>query len=304
MRSRPITMFKYLLFLLILFPWVSSASEQENENSFEPIIYEVQQGETFYGIVQRFDLGIDELLLANPEIINAKSKFIYAGRKIILPIIHLLPDVKREGIVINLAELRLYFFVDGEEMLSFPISIGKDEITPVGKTKVIAKRQNPSWIPPASILEEDPKLPKIILPGPSNPLGKFALYLDASKHYKWQGIMIHGTNAPKSIGSRVSHGCIRLYPQDIERLFNEVEIGTAVAFVNQPIKVDEMDDKIYVEAHFKETPDLVWENMGVRKLVCKKVKNCEMKVDWQKVDEVVVQNLGIPVMVNKGDAIN
>lgn len=287
------------MFFLILFPLFSQAQDAENKNSVEPLNYTVQKGETIYGLAQKFDLGVDELLLANPEIINAKSRFIYAGKTIILPINHLMPDEEHKGIVINLAELRIYFFVDGEKPVSFPISIGKDEATPLGNTKIAYKRKNPSWTPPSSIREEDLSLPKVVPPGPNNPLGDYALYLDASRDYKFQGIMIHGTNAPRSIGSRVSHGCIRLYPKNIEKLFNQVEIGTSVKFVNQPIKVDEIDGKIYLEVHLREAPDLVWENLGVKKLICKKIDNCETRVDWQKVDDAVVQNLGIPVVVNK-----
>jgi L,D-transpeptidase ErfK/SrfK len=289
--------YSFLIFL-ILFPLLGQAQDAENENSIEPLKYTVQKGDTIYNIAQKFDLGVDEILLANPEIINSKSKFIYSGKTIILPTTHLIPDVNREGIVINLAELRIYFFVDGKESVSFPISIGKDEATPLGKTKIVSKRENPSWTPPASIREEDPSLPKIVPPGPNNPLGDYALNLDASHDYKWHGIMIHGTNAPRSIGSRVSHGCIRLYPRDIERLFNEVEIETPVEFVNQPIKVEEISGKIYIEVHLREAPDLVLENLGVNKLICKKVASCEIRVDWQKVDDAVVQNLGVPVMVN------
>lgn len=288
----------YFLIFLILFP-LSIKAEELDEDSVEPISYEVEKGETLYSIAQDYDLGVDELLLANPDIINAKSKYIHPGRKIILPTSHLLPDVERKGIVINLAELRIYFFADGEEPISFPISIGADERTPIGKTKIASKRENPSWFPPESIREEDPKLPKVVLPGPNNPLGDYAIYLDASKNYKWQGIMIHGTNVPRSIGSRVSHGCIRLYPQDIEKLFNEVEIGMPVEFVNQPIKASEIDGKIYIESHLKEAPDLVPESFGVTKLICKKVAKCEIRVDWGKVDEAVVKNLGIPVNVSK-----
>jgi len=286
----------YFLIVLILFSFSSHAQDANDEDPLAPTIYTIQKGDSFYGILRSFDLGADELLQANPEITDVE--IIYAGNKIILPTTHLIPDVKQKGIVINLAELRLYFFADGKDGISFPISIGIDEKTPIGKTKIADKRENPSWIPPASIREEDPSLPEIVLPGPHNPLGNYAFYLDASRNYKWQSIMIHGTNAPRSIGSRVSHGCIRLYPQDIEKLFNEVEIGTSVEIVNQPIKISEIGGKIYIESHFVETPDLVSENLGVNKLICRKIKDCETRVDWQKVDEVIAQNLGIPLDVS------
>lgn len=154
----------YFFIILIFIPLFSHAQDVEDEEPFAPTNYIVPKGDTLYSIAQEFDLGVDELLLTNPNIINSRSKFVYAGRKIILPTTHLLPDVKPEGIVINLAELRIYFFVDGEESVSFTISIGKDEVTPIGKTKIIAKHENPSWIPPASIREEDPELLKLFCP--------------------------------------------------------------------------------------------------------------------------------------------
>jgi L,D-transpeptidase ErfK/SrfK len=284
-------------FLLILF--ISSASSsyaQDIENFTTYTDYNIQKGESLYKIAQNFDLGLDEILRANPNITN--PRVIYAGQKIILPTTHLLPEANHEGIVINLAEPRLYFFLDDQEF-SFPISIGADEKTPTGKTKILDKRENPTWTPPASIREENPNLPEVVPAGPDNPLGNYAVHLDASHNYKWQGIMIHGTNAPWTIGSKVSHGCIRLYPQDIEKLFGNIEVETPVEIVNQPIKVSEVNDKIYIEVHLQETPDVVLESMGVGKLICKKIKECESRIDWQKVDDAVIAGLGIPAQINR-----
>lgn len=292
-------MVKIIIFLLILLasrPFLSYAQDFNNDQNPAEIKYHIiKKGETLYKIANSFDLGFDEILQANPEI--SDPQIIYAEEKIILPTTHLTPDVKASGIAINLAEMRLYFF-SNQEIISFPISIGSDKKTPTGKTKIIAKRENPSWIPPKSIREENPNLPEIVPPGPDNPLGNYALYLDASKNFKWQNIMIHGTNAPWTIGSRVSHGCIRLYPQDIEKLFNIIEIDTPVTITNQPIKVAELAGRIYMEVHLQEAPDIVSEDIGVKKLICKKIKNCETKINWDKVDEVVLDNLGIPIDVS------
>ena len=287
----------HILQLLLVLPFfVSSSHAQNSADSALAEYYFVKKGETLYDIASLFDLGFDELLHANPSITN--PHLIYANKKIILPLTHLIPDVEPQGIAINLAELRLYLFTD-DDVESFPISIGADEKTPTGKTKIIAKRENPSWTPPNSIREENPRLPEIVLPGPDNPLGNYALYLDASHDSKWQGIMVHGTNVPRSIGSKVSHGCIRLYPQDIEKLFNAIEISAPIIITNQPLKVSEIDDKIYLEVHLKEAPDVVFEDIGVSKLICQKIKNCEEKIDWQKVDDTVIENLGIPVEITK-----
>jgi L,D-transpeptidase ErfK/SrfK len=291
-------MFFYrLLIALILLASSAYAEDENDDDPFAPIKYQVQKSDDFYRIAKNFDLGSEELLRANPGMIGRKK--VVAGKEIILPVMHLIPDTKKQGIVINLAELRLYFFAENEEAVSFPISIGADEVTPTGKTKIADKKENPTWIPPASIRDEDSNLPEIVLPGPDNPLGDYALYLDAKKNYKWQGIMIHGTNNPRSIGAMVSHGCIRLYPWDIERLFSGVEIGMKVEFVNQPVKVSEINGKIYIEVHLRKTPDVVMENLGVSKLICDKIESCESRVDWQKVDDAVTQNLGVPTVINK-----
>lgn len=258
--------------------------------------YRVKKGDSFNKIAQSFDLGKDEIMRANPHITNIKN--ITAGKEIILPTSHLAPDAKMEGIVINLAEPRLYFFSKNEKF-SFPISVGADEATPLGKTKVIARRENPVWTPPASIREENPNLGEVVLAGPDNPLGKHALYLDASNHFKWQSILIHGTNAPQSIGSKVSHGCIRLYPKDIKLLFDTVENNAPVEIVDQPIKVSEINGKVYIEVHFKEAPDVVMESLGASKVICKKIKDCESRIDWHKADEAVVAGLGIPVEISR-----
>jgi L,D-transpeptidase ErfK/SrfK len=284
---------KFLLLAIILF----SAAAYAEDADFTPFVsHIIQKGESFYKIAQDFDLGVDELLQANPEITD--PKIIRAGETIILPTTHLLPDVEPEGIVINLAETQLYFFAD-EGTISFPISIGADEKTPTGKTKVVRKQENPSWTPPASIREENPDLPEIVPAGPNNPLGNYALYLDSSRNYKMHNIMIHGTNAPRSIGSKVSHGCIRLYPRDIERLFYEVEIDTPVRIINQPIKVSEINNEIYLEVHLKENPEVIFEDLGVKKLICKRTSNCETRINWQKVDDVVIENRGIPVRISR-----
>lgn len=281
--------------LLAFFILLASAGRAQDVESVDiATSHKIKKGESIYKIARFFDLGMDEIMRANPEIEN--QEIIQAGKTIILPTTHLLPDAKKEGIVINLAEPRLYFFFDSQ-VFSFPISIGADEKTPIGKTKIVNKVEKPSWTPPKSIREENPKLPEVVPPGPDNPLGNYALRLDGSKNYKWQSILIHGTNAPWSVGSKVSHGCIRLYPEDIERLFGVVEIGTSVRIINQPIKVAEADSKIYIEVHLPEVPDVALEKLGAGKLICKKIKDCERKVDWQKVDEAVTQDLGIPVDV-------
>lgn len=180
--------------------------------------------ETLYDVARRFDLGILELRAANPGIpIKKPAK----GTVLVIPALHALPPV-REGIVIDLRILRLFYFDGTDRVYTFPIGTGKDGWqTPQGVTKVVRKKQHPSWTPPASIRAEDPTLPAVVPPGPDNPLGQYALYLG------WAGYAMHGTNRPSSIGTRASHGCIRLYPEDVKVLFELVEPGTQVVILGE-----------------------------------------------------------------------
>lgn len=284
--------YSLLLGLLLSF---SSAYAQDAENFPTFTEHTIRKGQSLFKIAQAYDLGMDEILRANPNIIDPTK--ITAGKKIILPTTHLFPDARKDGIVINLSEPRLYFYFEGEGV-SFPISVGKDDRTPTGRTKISEKIENPTWTPPASIHAENPKLPDVVPAGPNNPLGKFAFRLNALKNRKWQRIMIHGTNEPWSVGAPVSHGCIRLYPQDIETLFGKAEINTPVAIVNQPIKIQEINDEVYMEVSFQEMPEVASENLGVRKMICKKVKNCENRINWDKAHDTVAQNRGVVVKIS------
>lgn len=181
--------------------------------------YSAAAGENIYDIARRFDLGFLELAKANPDV---DLLHLRKGTEIFLPTAYTLPRV-REGIVIDLSALRLFYFDGPGKVYTFPVSVGKTGwVTPLGTTKVTRKKKDPAWIPPESIRKEDPALPAIVPAGPDNPLGLRALYL------AWPGYAIHGTNRPSSIGKRVSHGCIRLYPEDIALLFEIVKPGTPV----------------------------------------------------------------------------
>lgn len=266
----------------------------------EPQCYVIKRGETFNTLASRFNVGINELQKANPDITN--QSLIYAGKEIILPTSHLVPEAKSKGVIINLAEPRLYFLEEGEEeFLTFPISVGADQKTPTGKTRVLTKRENPSWRPPQSVRDENPKLPEVVQPGPTNPLGKFAIDLDSSRHKKWQSIAIHGTANPLKIGGEMSHGCIRLRPKDIETLFAEVKIYTPVTIVNQPLKLKISAEEIYLESHFETVPDEPSKDVWLHNFICKRVENCEKKIDWEKVDEVVLESRGIPRNIQKNN---
>lgn len=259
--------------------------------------------DTFVDLARRFDLGYTEMVAANPDIDPWLPE---AGSIVLLPTAHILPHARRQGIVVNLAQQRLFYFTgnDASPVITYPVGIGRQaHETLLGRTHVVLKRQAPTWIPPDSIREEKPWLPRAIGPGPDNPLGDYALSLG------WAGYVIHGTNRPYSIGRRVSHGCIRLYPEDIENLFKAVDVGTSVEVVNQPVLVGWSEGRLYFEAHptqeqadelalgGKMTPEKA-DDIAV--LLADAVAGQASRIDWNKVDETIRQRRGVPVPVLRG----
>ena len=212
-----------------------------------------KQEDTLLDIARDYDIGQNEIIMANPKVDRWLPG---AGTQVRIPNSHLLPDTPQKGLVLNLPEYRLYYFPkysknQAQTVTTHPISIGRiDWETPLGKTYISAKTENPVWIPPQSIKDEHAAegdiLPDVYPAGPNNPLGLFAFRLGIP------GYLIHSTNKPYGVGMRVSHGCIRMYPEDIEKLFPEVKVRTPVHIVNQPIKVGWSGDTLYIEVY----PDL------------------------------------------------
>ncbi len=188
--------------------------------------------DTFADIARRFNLGWDELVNANPGV---DPWLPGEGTRIVLPTQFVLPDAEPEGVVVNLAALRLFYFPKPEKgqprtVVTYPIGIGMvGWATPTGSTKIVSKRKDPVWTPPASVRKEHAAdgdiLPPTVPAGPDNPLGAFAMNLG------WPTYLMHGTNKPAGVGMRASHGCIRLYPEDIAVLFQQIPIGTKVTVV-------------------------------------------------------------------------
>jgi L,D-transpeptidase ErfK/SrfK len=273
---------------------VDSYEYENSQNKYHVI----KKDETLHDIARYYDLGITELLRANPHIKEWQK--LKHGQKVILPTFTLVPDAEHEGIVINVAEPRLYYFDDNDDVMTFPVTIGKKRKTPLGTTYITSKKKDPSWAPTPSIRLENPDLPSIVRPGPANPLGEYAFYLDGSSHSKWSRIRIHGTNSLKSIGLKVSHGCVRLYPKDIKTLFSKVGIGTKVTIVNQPIKVAEIKGRIYLETHLDKPAKFTSPKTEIGRQICSKINDCKNRVDWRKVNYVAKRNLGIPVDITIG----
>ena len=221
-------------------PALAGAADSDIVGAME--YYQVREKETLLDIARLHDLGFIELVAANPGIDPWLPGM---GRTVMLPKEHLLPDAPRQGIVINLPELRLYYFGDGGRPVhTYPLGIGRlGRETPLGSTSVVEKRKDPVWVPPQSIRAERPELPPAVPPGPDNPLGAHALNLG------WPSYVIHGTNKPYGIGRRVSSGCIRMYPEDIESLFEIVEIGTPVTVVDQSMKLGWSNGELFLEIH-------------------------------------------------------
>jgi len=258
--------------------------------------------DTLSDIARRHDLGYDEIVHANPDI---DPWLPGVGRRVELPTERILPAGERRGIVLNVPEMRLYYFTsdrgDIAEVKTHPVSIGDiGWNTPIGLTRIVAKTEKPTWIPPASIRAEhaadgDP-LPAAVPPGPDNPLGDYAMRLGLP------GYLIHGTNRPYGIGMRVTHGCVRLYPEDIETLFREVPVGTPVRIVDQPYKAGWRNGVLYLESHRPlEGREAQSTNLTpMVRAVTAALGDRNVEVDWRRAEQVAQEARGIPVPIYDG----
>jgi len=203
--------------------------------------YTLGEEDTLLDIARSYNLGYIEMLTANPEIDPWSPD---PGTEIILPTQHLLPNAPQKGLVINLGEMRVYYFKSPDKApISFPIGIGREGLsTPTGETTIVRKSKGPWWFPTDRMREENPNLPKVVKSGNANPLGSHAMYLG------WPTFLIHGTNKPWGIGRRVSSGCIRMYPENILFLYKQVPTKTPVTVINEPVKMVWIEDKLYIEA--------------------------------------------------------
>ncbi len=260
--------------------------------------------DTLVDIGRSHSLGYEELRRANPGV---DPWLPGEGTAVVLPTAFVLPRAEQQGLVVNIAEYRVYFFyrVDGQSFVAtLPASIGRmDWATPLGRTRIVSRVERPSWYPPQSVRDEyaadGRQLPRVVPPGPDNPLGDYALRLALP------GYLIHGTNRPAGVGMRVTHGCIRLFPEDIAWLFPRTAVDMPVQIVNQPVKFGWSGDDLYLEVH----PPL--EAVGTDDPASMTVLTEEFvhatreraaDADWDLINRVFREQRGIPVRVGQAVA--
>lgn len=244
----------------------------------------VKDNETFLDIARLYDLGFNEIEALYPQ---QDPWLPPAGMELIIPSQWILPDTHKEGIVINIPELRLYYFIKKTQMVkTCPIGIGEQKWqTPLGNYPIGDKQIQPAWFIP-SLLQEKYGI-NIMAPGANNPLGKYWMGLGES------GYGIHGTNIPWSIGRLVTHGCIRLYPEDMEQLFDLVGKGTTVEIIYEPVKIGQLSERVYIEVHediYNRIENFIF--YGYNKLNEKGVVNI---VDLDKFYKALENRNGLPV---------
>ena len=289
-------MFFYLSALASKFPLPPKGDDLFGKIQFAT----VNPGDTFVTIGMKYDVGFYELVAANPEV---DPDNLSPNTILIIPTRYILPHVEHTGIIINLATMRLFYFPENKNYFyTYPIGIGKyDWGTPLGLLRIIQKIQNPVWVVPDSIMkyrqEHGDPVPKVVLPGPDNPLGEFAMRLSKPTY------LIHGTNDPGSVGRRSSAGCIHLYPEDIKRLFDMIPMGTRVLVINQPYQVGTQGGKLYIEAHLplKEQRDTSENTSAIVTALISSALGSDdnLKINWQKAGEVVKEHTGIPTRVGE-----
>lgn len=265
--------------------------------------YTTRASDTLLDVARNNDLGYTQLVIVNPGI---NPWLPGDGKKVVLPNFYLLPDVPHAGIVLNLAEQRVFYFPPGGKRVeTFPIGAGVvGWNTPTGVTHVVTKHVHPGWAPPPSIRKERPELPAYMPPGPDNPMGDLAMGLG------WNGYYLHGTNKPYGVGRNVSHGCIHFYPEDIDHLFHEVPIGTPVRVINQEVATGWIDNRLYVAVFpTKDQVDEIDVEKPMPRIMpadlVQRVRDAAGDradgVDWALVTQLGLSRSGIPTAVTPSD---
>ena len=269
----------------------------------------IGKDDTLPDVARRFDVGYEEMLLANPGV---DPWLPGVGREVVVPTQFVLPAAPHEGVVINVAAMRIYYYPPhkkGEPQVVYthPIGIGRvGWKTPEGTTKIVAREKDPVWVVPKSVRDEHAQdgdmLPEKVPPGPDNPLGEYEFRL------AWPSYLIHGTNKPYGVGMRSSHGCIRLYPEDIAVFYDLIPIGTKVTVVNQPYVFGSRSGVLYLQAYaVMEDDSRDWDKNRKRLLanllspkLRQKIEAHGENIDWQRVGDLARAPRAIPVQISGG----
>ena len=300
----------YLFLLAFLAPGFTSAATFDMPlPEFDIIgaihVVEAAHEDTLLDIARRYDIGQEQIVRANPDV----DRWLPGeGTKVIIPTRYILPSAPRQGLVLNVPEMRLYYYPKpkaGEAPIvqTYPVGIGRQDWgTPLGLTRVVGKEKYPTWTPPASIRKEheergDP-LPRVVPAGPDNPLGDYKMRLGIGGG----NYLIHGTNKAFGVGMRASHGCIRMMPEDIEYLFPQIPVGTPVRIVSEPAKVGWFGGKLYLEipepleedelghAELRNTAFKLVDAVAASRLV---------ELDEEAIERAIQEQTGMPVAISK-----
>ncbi len=292
-------------------PGIVGAATYVLPEGSDAVIGEVQTAtarheDTLLDIGRRYGVGYEEIVAANPGV---DPWLPGEGAEVLIPSQFILPNEPRDGVVVSLAEHRLYYFPKpkpGEQavVLTYPISIGKmDWKTPLGLTRIVNKRVRPTWYPPESVrrehaLEGNP-LPKAVPPGPDNPLGEYAMRLDIPSG----AYLIHGTNRPAGVGMQVTHGCIRMFPEDIEQFFKMVPVNTPVRMIDQPYKMGWHKGELYIEVHSPlegQTDEDRHSLTNITRLLVTATQDQTVPIDWARAERAFIRASGVPEPVVLG----
>lgn len=298
--AKLIHFFVFLLFSSASFALHFDLDSAEQQIVGKPQTIILKQDQSLEQVAREYGVGYYEILEANPKL---NPLDLQAGSALFLPTQFILPNTPHDGIVINLAELRMYLYsTDGLSVDTVPVGIGRQGwTTPVGNSAIKDHRKEPYWTVPFSVRDDMARqgvhLPAKMPPGPDNPLGHYAMRITVL------GYAIHGTNKPDGVGKRTSAGCIRMYPEDVERLFEQMDVDTPVHIVNQAFKTAWQDGQVYLEAHrplseqrlqFKNNPMAPVLSVLEKALII----NPAASFDWQQVEMIALQHSGIPYKVS------
>ncbi len=298
-------LYPILSIFLLLWPLDSQAGVFPLPAANNDIIGQVRvlssrPGDDLHSIGRRYDIGYFEMLEANPKL--EKFKIIPTGTPVIVPSRFILPPGPRAGIVINFAEMRLYYYPKNtHEVITYPVGIGRyGWLMPLGKMKIIGKQQDPTWHVPQAVQQwaasEGRYLPDMVLPGPDNPLGHYSM------RFSHPEFLIHGTNKPSGVGMRSSSGCIRMFPEDIEEFWHLTKLQTPVRVINEPFKLGWHQKQLFLEVHQPLQEDDPLEKSR-EKLeahiheITHQIRHPHFDVDWSSVLSAMSHQYGVPVVI-------